>query len=44
MDETQNVGTSMREYIQVVDSEMGANNAPISVVPADMLNTHVPLS
>lgn len=41
MDETQNVGTSMREYIQVVDSEMGANNAPISVVPADMLNTRV---
>ena len=41
MDETQNVGTSMREYIQVVDSDMGANNAPISVVPADMLNTRV---
>ena len=41
MDETQNVGTSMRKYIQVVDSEMGANNAPISAIPTDMIKTRV---
>lgn len=41
MDETQNVGSSMRDYIKVVDFDMGASDAPVSCVPADMLSTRV---
>ena len=41
MEEVRNASPSMREYIQIVDMDEVGANAPISAIPADMVNTRV---